>query len=321
MPMQTEQAPLTLQGFGLRYGSDVVLAQIDLQVRAGEVVALVGASGAGKTSLLHAVLGLSPAGACAEGGLWIHGVDRAQATEAEWARLRGRVLGLIPQDPLTALPAHRRVDGLLDEVLRRHQPTLDRRARRAAQARLLQQVGLDSALRQRYPHALSGGQGQRVLVALALAGDPAILIADEPTSALDAVAARALLGLLAQEAHARGRAVLLVSHDLAASAAVADRVAVLAAGRLVEVGPAAAVMCQPVHPYVQALVAARPPLLPPRPRRLALAPTAAPCAQPRHGCAFAATCVRADGRCVEQVPAWRTVAGRQVTCHHARVGA
>ena len=313
--MPTERVLLQAEGFGVDYGPTPILADIALSVHAGEVVALIGASGSGKSALLRALLGLSPSIAQTRGSLRFAQADGGLQERRDVASVRGATIGFVPQDPQTALSAHRTVAQHLDEVLARHAPALTRPMRAEQAETLLTSVGLTGALMARYPHALSGGQGQRVLVALALAGNPAILLADEPTSALDPLATKSLLALLQAQARGQQRGVLIVSHDLSATARVADRVAVLAGGRMVEVGATAAVLSEPQHPLTAALLAARPPLTPPRPARLGEAPRPAPCARVATACAFASTCARAQSVCAETPPAWRTIAGREVACH------
>ena len=313
--MPTERVLLQAEGFGVDYDSTPILADIALSVHAGEVVALIGASGSGKSALLRALLGLSPATAQTRGSLRFAQADGGLRERRDITPLRGATIGFVPQDPQTALSAHRTVAQHLDEVLATHAPGSTRPMRAEQAAALLTSVGLTGELLARYPHALSGGQGQRVLVALALAGNPAILLADEPTSALDPRATHELLALLQAQARVQRRGVLIVSHDLSATAHAADRVAVLAGGRLVEIGATAAVLSQPQHPLTAALMAACPPLTPPRPARLAEAPRPAPCARVARACAFAATCGRAQSVCAETPPAWRTIAGREVACH------
>jgi oligopeptide/dipeptide ABC transporter ATP-binding protein len=302
--------------FSLWIGEQSILAEINLSVARGEVLALVGASGAGKTALLRALLGLSPTGARRSGRLEVAGNPVQDAGEREWRRLRGRVVGWMPQDPLAALPAHRTVGGLIDEVLLGTPDDRGRRARGERAKTLLDSVGLDPVLACRYPHQLSGGQGQRVLLALALAADPCVLLADEPTSALDPVAAVALEARLVAEAREQRRAVLLVSHDLAAAARSADRVAVLAGGRLVECGPARTVLTRPRHPYVAGLLAARPlgrttPQTP-----LGVAPVSLACAPREAGCGFRRSCSRADIRCQTLAPTLSEFGAVAVACHH-----
>jgi peptide/nickel transport system ATP-binding protein len=314
-PAMRETPVLALHGFGVSYGARPVLADLDLEVAGGEVVALVGASGAGKTALLRAILGLSPSGATARGTLGIAGRDLSAATPAVWRAVRGREVAWVPQDPLTALPSHRTVGAVLDEVVTAHPRGRDRGLQRARAAAVLAEVGLPADFRLRYPHQLSGGQGQRVLLALALAGEPALLLADEPTSALDPIATREILDLVVHQARHAGRAVLLVSHDLEATGRVADRVAVLAGGRLLEVGPARTVLTAAYHPYVEALVAARPTLAPPHRTPLPSAPTAMPCAPAEAGCGFALQCPRVQTRCRERVPHGQTHGAHTVACY------
>jgi peptide/nickel transport system ATP-binding protein len=312
--MPTDRDLLHAQRFGLDYGPTAILADIELTLKAGEVLALIGASGSGKSALLRALLGLSPPSAQTRGSVRIADAQGVLCETRDVARLRGATLGLVPQDPQTALSAHRTVAQHLEEVLVTHGSSGHRSHAEQATA-LLTAVGLSPTLLTRYPHALSGGQGQRVLVALALAGDPSILLADEPTSALDPVATVELLTLLQAQARHHRRGVLIVSHDLAATARVADRVAVLAGGRLVEVGETDAVLTRPQHPLTAALVAARPPLTPPRPARLAEAPRPMPCERIATRCAFAQSCVRAQPVCAQTPPAWADHDARRVTCH------
>jgi len=320
-PMSSDAPILRLEGLSLDYGTRRILSDLQLTVAAGEVVAVVGPSGAGKSALLRALLGLSPADARLHGTLQFQGRDYASAEEQEFRRLRGRRIGYVPQDAQASLPAHRRVGGLLKEVLLTHRAEFSRADRDRLAETLLQSVGLDASYLSRYPHALSGGQGQRVLVALALAGDPKLLLADEPTSALDPVAAAALLTLLAQPARAGGRGVLLISHDLVATARVADRIAVLAGGRLIEVGATAQVLKHPAHPTVQALIATHPPLTGERPARWPVAPRAAPADGEATACAFAHACPKVTARCRREVPPLRSIEGRSVACHHVEPSA
>jgi oligopeptide/dipeptide ABC transporter ATP-binding protein len=314
--MPTERALLTVSRFGVDYGATPILADIDLTLYAGEVLAVVGASGSGKSALLRALVGLSGPDARVRGEVRLLNAATQPAALFDYAAHRGRTVGFVPQDPLTSLSAHRTVWQHLEEVpaLR---GTTRRSQRRERACELLAAVGLESALLDRYPHALSGGQGQRALVALALAGQPAVLLADEPTSALDPLATRSMCDLWVAQARRHDRGVLVVSHDLGAMARVADRVAVLAGGRLVEVGATAAVLQRPQHPLTQALVASRPPLHPPRPQRLAVAPRPSPCERAPSACAFAVSCPRAETRCVEAAPHVRQIAGRGVACHVA----
>ncbi|UCN15401.1 ABC transporter ATP-binding protein [Cellulomonas iranensis] len=238
---------------------------VDLDVHAGEVVALVGESGSGKSSTAHAVVGLLPAnGAVTRGALTLGddprtALDLATLPERAWSRVRGARLGLVPQDPGVALNPVQRVGDQVAEVLRIHHRTT-RRAAHARAVEILDAVGLDApaARARQYPYQLSGGMRQRVLIGIALACEPELLVADEPTSALDVTVQRRVLDLLADLTARTGTAVLLITHDLAVAADRADRVVVMKDGRVVEHGATAQVLRTPRHAYTRELVAAAP---------------------------------------------------------------
>ncbi|MFJ2985325.1 MULTISPECIES: dipeptide ABC transporter ATP-binding protein [unclassified Pseudomonas] len=243
----------------------------------GETVAIVGESGSGKSTLANALLGLLPGNAQVESGqLWVEGVDVARASEKQNRRLRGRTIGLVPQDPMVSLNPTLRVGQQIGEALvlahgRRYR-SLD-----ADVLALLAQVGLDNpALRARqYPHELSGGMRQRVLIAIALAGNPRLIIADEPTSALDVTVQRKILDHLQRLVAERGISLLIITHDLGVATDRADRLLVMKQGELVEQGPPRQVVEAPQHPYTRALLGAAPAFNCHR-RARALAPGAQP---------------------------------------------
>ena len=227
---------------------------IDLRVARGEVLAVVGASGSGKSTLALALLGLLPREAAASGALAWAGaaLPLGGAAQAAW---RGRALGYVPQDAAASVNPYLRVGLQVEEAI---VGVRDRAARRQRALDLLARAALEepAAIAARYPHQLSGGQCQRVVIACATANDPALVVADEPTSALDPVSAGEVLRLLVRLTRAHGRALVLVSHDLAAVAACADRVAVMEAGRIVESGPPAALFASPRALATRRLVAA-----------------------------------------------------------------
>jgi peptide/nickel transport system ATP-binding protein len=245
-----------------RTGEHPAVRGVSLQVGRGEVVALVGESGSGKTTTAHAIVHLPAAGAVTRSAaLRFDGLDLAGLTSSEWQAVRGRRIALIPQDPAVSLDPVKRVGAQVAEVLRIHRLAGRSDAQRRA-IRLLDLAGIpEPALRARqYPHQLSGGMKQRVLIAAALAAGPELIVADEPTSALDVTVQKQILdhlGLLVRE---RNTAVLLITHDLAVAADRADRVLVMQHGRIVEGGAAAEVLEEPRHPYTRALVAAAPAL-------------------------------------------------------------
>ncbi len=237
-------------------GAAPVVDHVSLRLDAGETLALVGESGSGKSLTALAILQLLPPGATARGRILLDGQDMLAAPPATLQRARGGTAGMIFQEPMTSLNPLHRIGRQVGEALALH----GRRPAPPAIAALLARVGFpDAASRlQSFPHQLSGGQRQRVMIAMALANDPKLLIADEPTTALDVTIQAGILELLAAERARRGLALLLISHDLNVVRRVADRVAVMKDGRIVEQGPAATLFADPRHPYTRMLLDAEP---------------------------------------------------------------
>lgn len=260
--MSGSDAPLLdVHGLHVAFGGAAALRGVDLTVRRGQTVALVGESGSGKSTTAAAVLGLlSPGGRITGGRIVFDGVDITAADPRRMRTIRGAVIGYVPQDPTTNLNPVWRTGFQVRETLRaRNFGDVRRRSRQ-----LLAEAGLTDADTQakRYPHQLSGGMCQRVLIAIALAGRPRLLIADEPTSALDVTVQRQILDHLQRLAGELGTAVLLITHDLALAAERAQRVVVMREGLVVESGAAHHVLCDPRHDYTRRLVAAVPSLAP-----------------------------------------------------------
>jgi oligopeptide/dipeptide ABC transporter ATP-binding protein len=290
-------------GFPAGAGWTRVVDRVSLAVQPGERVGLVGGSGSGKSLTALAALALVPApGRVLSGRVRVAGVDPVTAPAAELRRLRGGVVALVLQEPAEALNPVLSVGFQLVEAIRSHRP-LDRRAARAEACRLLSAVSLDppEPLLPAYPHQLSGGQAQRVMLALALAGEPRLLIADEPTTALDLCTQAEVLDLLRGLCFERRLALLLIGHDLAVVASLVERVVVMLAGEVVETGPTGELFARPLHPYTRLLVAARAggrettEAAPPADRWPHLATD-------RPGCRFAPVCPLALPACREQHP-------------------
>ncbi|MFB9948689.1 dipeptide ABC transporter ATP-binding protein [Rhizobium puerariae] len=238
----------------------------DLDIRPGEIVALVGESGSGKSTIAHSILGVLPPAARITGGeIVFNGLPLHRLSEHEFSKLRGVALSLVPQDPARALNPVRTIGAQLAEALTLHRKT-DRARLREECLRLLAEAGISDPEQRlgQYPHELSGGLLQRVLIAVAFACRPRLIIADEPTSALDVTVQKRILDHLDRLVAQHNTALLLITHDLAVAGDRADRIAVMQSGRIVEQGPAKTVLKEPRHPYTRRLLAAAPTLVSPR---------------------------------------------------------
>ena len=296
---------------------------VSLTVEAGTVVGLVGESGSGKTVTCMSSLGLAGRGVrITRGSVRLDGTELVDADERTLRRVRGGVVGTVFQDPLSALNPLQRVGAQIAEAIQLHRGG-GRRTHRDRVVELLAQVGVpDPARRARaYPHELSGGMRQRVAIAMAIANEPALLVADEPTTALDVTVQAQVLDVIRRSTKDDGRAALIVTHDLGLVAEVADRVAVMYAGQVVEQGSVEQVFAAPRHPYTQGLLASRPLLAPGRRRLSAMGGRPPlPGAWPE-GCAFAPRCAAADDACATPPPVDETAGGwsRCWHPHHAAV--
>ncbi|WP_036332367.1 ATP-binding cassette domain-containing protein [Modestobacter caceresii] len=259
--MTVDTPLLQVRDLTVGFGGRPVVAGVSFDLAAGERVALVGASGSGKTLTTLALLGLLPADAVVTGSVRVDGTEVVGAAERELRPLRGPVTALVPQDPGTSLNPQVRVGRQVAAPLRRAGVRRSAAASRAAV--LLAEMRLPAGSGRRFPVQLSGGQRQRAALALALAAGPRLLVADEPTSALDATAQHGVLAVLGRATRERGAGLLLVTHDLAAAATTCDRVLVLAEGHLLADGPLREVLAGHAHPAVRALVEATAALSPP----------------------------------------------------------
>ena len=294
---------------------------VSLRVAPGEVLGLVGESGSGKSVLGRTIMGLVAADArtSVTGSVVLAGHDVHALDPRARRRLWGTEVAMVFQDPTTSLNPVRRIGEHLAEPLRRHHGGSRSEARERA-VDLLRQVGIPEPLRrlEQYPHELSGGMRQRVVIALALVGDPRLLIADEPTTALDVTVQRQVLDVLERLVEERTMAMILISHDLGVVAGRTDRVQVMYAGRTVETGPTGAVFAAPAHPYTDALLASTP-RLGARPHTELRTIDGSPpdLTRPPLGCRFAPRCVHRRDDCVATEPVLGDPSGdRAVACLH-----
>jgi peptide/nickel transport system ATP-binding protein len=298
-------------------GGEPIVEGVTLEVRAGEVLGLVGESGSGKTTTALALLGFARPGCrIADGSVEIGGNVVTGRGERAARQLRGRVVSYVPQDPSSALnPSLRVGDGVAD-MLRAHAGRDDEDATLAAFGRV--HLPAVRAFARRFPHQLSGGQQQRVAIASALVCSPAAVVMDEPTTGLDVVTQARILEEIARLRRETGLAIVYVSHNLAVVASVADRIAVMYAGRIVEEGLAAELLARPRHPYTRGLVASIPDHA--APRRLEGIPGVAVGVGERpRGCAFAPRCEQRVERCEHELPPLEEIGpGRHVRCFEWR---
>ncbi|WP_099566329.1 ABC transporter ATP-binding protein [Microbacterium sediminis] len=295
-----------------------LVRETSFEVREGEIVCLVGESGSGKSVTARTIMGLTQLDDNMEvtGRILLGDEDLVALPADRVRRLRGRDLTMVFQEPLSSLDPVYTVDFQLREALRRRE-RLGRRAERDRLVSALREVGIHDGDRvlQSYPHQLSGGMCQRVMIAMALLGRPRLLIADEPTTALDVTVQAQILDLIDRLRREEGMAVLLVTHDMGVAADLADRVIVMYAGQVVEDAAPRDIFARPAHPYPAGLLASIPPMIRERPARLPAipGPVPDPSALPS-GCSFHPRCSFATEACLTTRPAAREIDGRQVAC-------
>jgi peptide/nickel transport system ATP-binding protein len=303
-------------GFPTRRGTLVAVDGVSFDIAAGEVLGVVGESGAGKSLTGAAVIGLiEPPGRIMAGTVQLSGRRIDNLAPEEMRKVRGRRIGMVFQDPLTSLNPLYRIGDQIVETIRTHIGLSEREARARAIA-LLQEAGIPGARARidSYPHEFSGGMRQRVVLALALCAEPDLLIADEPTTALDVSIQAQIIALLKRLCRERGTAVMLITHDMGVIAETADRVAVMYAGRIAEIGPVREVVQSPHHPYTKGLMGAIPTVAT-QAERLVQIPGSMPrlTAIPA-GCAFHPRCPHAFDRCRRERPERMPAGASEAAC-------
>ena len=297
-------------------GPLVAVRGIDLDVKAGEMLAVVGESGSGKSVSFLAAMGLLPKTATVEGSVMLDGQQLVGASPKLMRSVRGRLMSMIFQDPLSALNPVHRIGAQISEMLRAHQP-MSERAARARAVELLEIVGIpqpgDRAMQ--YPHEFSGGMRQRVVIAMAIANSPKVLIADEPTTALDVTVQAQILEVIQKVQAQFGTAVVLITHDLVVVARVCERVNVMYAGRVVERAAINDIFDVPTHPYTRGLLASLPQAG--MERLVPIAGFPPNMLKPPSGCAFRTRCSHAIDACATKLPELQPYGESMTACIRA----
>jgi peptide/nickel transport system ATP-binding protein len=297
-------------------GPQKVLNEVNLCIGRGEIIGIVGESGAGKSTLGAAVAGLLVRPLLVAGGeIWLDGVRIDQNSEDEWRRIRGHRIGMVFQDPLTSLDPLFTIGDQLTETIRVHLGLSAGQAHRRA-TELLDDVGITEPAQRlsQYPHQLSGGMRQRVVIALALCGEPSLIVADEPTSSLDVSVQMQIIRLLQRICAEHGTAIMLISHDLGVVSETAQQIGVMYCGRLVELGSVAEVTAAPLHPYTTGLIDCIPALEGKKHRLTAIGGELPRLGDLPTGCSFHPRCTRQLACCSRESPPTFVIASRRIAC-------
>ncbi len=313
-------ATLVLDTINVEYDGFAAVRGASVSIRGGRTLALVGESGSGKSSLALAAARLLPPGTDVAGSISVGDRELSELKGEELRAARGRIVGYLAQDAMAALNPVMRVGRQVAEVFVRHEQTSGREARTKA-VDLLRRVGIQGPeiVARKYPHELSGGMRQRVMIAIALALAPEVLIADEPTTALDVTVQAEILALVRELQAERDLVVVWITHDMGVVAEIADEVAVMYGGRIVEHAPVDEVFARPLHPYTAALIgsAREEPGTPPKAPFVTIAGQP-PSGEVPPGCPFHPRCPIAVARCSTDLPAIRELGvGHTVACHLA----
>jgi peptide/nickel transport system ATP-binding protein len=302
--------------FPTRHGPLTAINGVSFDLAKGEILGLVGESGAGKSLTGSAIMGLlDPPGRIASGEIWLKGERIDNLPNEALSAIRGKRIGMVFQDPLTSLNPLYTIERQLVETIRTHLPLSENEARKRAIS-LLDDVGIPAAERRidDYPHQFSGGMRQRVVIALALAAEPELVIADEPTTALDVSVQAQIIDVLKEQCTERGASIILITHDMGVIAETADRVAVMYSGRIAEIGPVKEIIQNAKHPYTKGLMGSIPTLAHSEDRL-----TQIPGSMPRlsdipPGCAFNPRCERVFDKCRSDRPDLIAMGEREVSC-------
>ncbi len=299
--------------YATRSGAVRAVDGVDLDIRRGEILGLVGESGCGKSTLGKAMMRMiTPPGRIVTGELWFEGQDLMQLSERKMRAIRGGRIGMVFQDPMTSLNPVQRIVDHLTETIRTHEPSVTEAAARARAEELVERLGIRRERLDDYPHQLSGGMRQRVMISLALALRAGLVIADEPTTSLDVIVEAKFLDLLRELRDEFDLTIVLITHNIGVVAEVADRVAVMYAGRLAELGDVLEVFGEPRHPYTQGLLQAVPNIELDGAELYQMQGSPPSLLDPPPGCRFHPRCPEAMPICSAETPAFQSVSGEHL---------
>ncbi len=316
-----ENTVLDVQGLRTTFFTDdgevPAVDDVDFHVNEGEILGIVGESGCGKSVTSLSIMGLvpSPPGKIVGGKIMFHGEDLAKATERRMRQLRGNEIAMIFQEPMTSLNPVFTIGDQLIEAIRLHNKLNKKQAAKRA-VEIMQLVGLPRAeeLLNDYPHQLSGGMRQRVMIAMAMACDPKVLIADEPTTALDVTIQAQILNLMKKLNKELDTSIILITHDLGVVAEVCDRIAVMYSGKIVEEGDVQTIFKEPKHPYTKGLIQSVPDMRAKQERLYSIPGNVPKPGSIKNGCRFAARCEYVMDRCLKESPELYGLDGHRTRC-------
>ena len=301
--------------FPINIGTVRAVNQVDLLIRKGEVMGLVGESGCGKSTLGFSILRLlRPPGKIVEGKILYHGEDIARMSEHELLSLRGKRIAMIFQDPLTSLNPLFRIDEQFRETLETHEKGIGKKEAFRRAENMLESLGISPERLIEYPHQMSGGMRQRIMIGMGLILNPDFLIADEPTTALDVIVEAQFLDLLDRLRKQYNLTIILITHNLGNVAQLADRITVMYGGSIAEIGPAGAIFDSPLHPYTQGLLASIPNIKLDQPKLKTMPGNPPDLVNPPPGCVFHPRCPHAMDVCGHEKPEMTEKGGHSVAC-------
>ena len=311
---------LSVKNIGVSIGFVQPLDGISFDLDKGQILGIVGESGSGKSLTAMSVMGLLPliGGRVSAGSIQFDGIELVGLNEPEYRQLRGKQIALISQNPMTSLDPILRVGVQIDQVSRMHL-RLSAKAAQAHSIELLQQLRIPDAptVYHQYPHQMSGGMKQRIVIAMALAANPELIVADEPTTALDVTIQAQIIQILVDLVRSRGMALILITHDMGVVAQACDKVVVLYAGRVAESNDVYRIFSQPQHPYTQALIRCIPRLGQAAGRLQGISGIVPSVSNYGSGCRFHSRCQLAQTRCKTDVPEQRVQGVYSIACHYA----